>query len=138
MHRQRIYEKLILFLELLGFGGVFLLIWLDEYVDVPSRYFGALKTPPRPQEYWFETCAVLLLGTCIVVATLWVFRRLRFLEDFIRVCAWCRKVEVADQWVTFEDYMKLQHDVKSTHGICPECRATAAKRPATAMADASA
>ncbi len=59
MKKQRRYEKLILLLELLGFGGVLLLIWLDEYVDLPFLYFGALKTPPRPPEYWFETFGVL-------------------------------------------------------------------------------
>ena len=135
MKKQRIYEKLILALELLGFGSVLCIIWLDEFVDVPFLYFGAPKTPPRPQEYWFETCAVLLLGIAIVVATLWVFRRLRFLDDFIRVCAWCRKVEVAaEEWVTFEAYMKLQHDVKSSHGICPACRAKASQRRSAAVA----
>jgi hypothetical protein len=125
-------------LELIGFGGVLLLIWLDEYVDIEFRYLGAPKTPLRPQEYWFETCAVLLLWTVIVLATLWVFRRLRFYDDFIRVCAWCRKVEVAEEWVSFEDYMKLQHDVKSTHGICPTCRANASKRRSAALEDAAA
>lgn len=55
MNKQRRYEKLILLMELLGFGGVLLLIWLDEYVDIPFRYLGALPTPARPQEYWFET-----------------------------------------------------------------------------------
>ena len=137
MQKQRRYEKLILLLELIGFGGVLLLLWLDEYVDVPFRYLGAVKTPARPQEFWFEAVAVLLLGIAVVAATLWVFRRLRVLEDFIRVCSWCRKVEVAGKWVSFEDYMKLQHDVKSTHGICPECRAGASKRPAAELAAAS-
>ena len=138
MKKQRIYEKLILLLELIGFGGVLLLIWLDEYADIEFHYFGAAKTPLRPQEYWFETCAVLLLGTVIVLATLWVFRRLRFYDDFIRVCAWCRKVEVAEEWVTFEDYMKRQHDVKSTHGICPTCRTNASKRRSAVLEDAAA
>ena len=138
MKKQRIYEKLILLLEVIGFGGVLLLIWLDEYADIEFRYFGAAKTPLRPQEYWFETCAVLLLGTVIVLATLWVFRRLRFYDDFIRVCAWCRKVEVAEEWVSFEDYMKRQHDVKSTHGICPTCRTNASKRRSAVLEDAAA
>ncbi|MEO8044558.1 MAG: hypothetical protein ABI674_06590 [Spartobacteria bacterium] len=137
MKKQRRYEKLILLLELIGFGAVLLVVWLDEYVDLPFRVFGALPTPPRPEEYWFETFAILLLAIGVIAATLWVFRRLRFLEDFIRVCSWCRKVEVADEWVSFEDYMKLQHDVKSTHGICPECRASASKRPASELASAS-
>ena len=59
MKKQHVYEKLILAIELIGFGGVLLLIWLDEYLDLPFRYLGAPKTPPRPQEFWFETCAVL-------------------------------------------------------------------------------
>ncbi|MEO5718709.1 MAG: hypothetical protein ABIR29_09085 [Chthoniobacterales bacterium] len=137
MKKQRRYEKLILLMELIGFGSVLLLIWLDEFVDIPHLYLGALPTPPRPQEYWFETFAILLLAIAVVSATLWVFRRLRFLEDFIRICAWCRRVEVADEWVSFEDYMKLLHEVKSTHGICPECRANASKRPASEPASAS-
>ncbi|MGI8889747.1 MAG: hypothetical protein ACR2G0_03055 [Chthoniobacterales bacterium] len=137
MKKQRVYEKLILLLELVGFGGVLAIIWLDEYIDIPNLYFGAAKTPARPQEYWFETCAVLLLGTCIVLATLWVFRRLRIIENFIRVCAWCRRVNLEDHWLSFEDYMKVQHDVRSTHGICPDCRATAKKLPAESGAESA-
>jgi len=127
--KQHAYEKFILSLELLGFGAVLLVIWLDEYFDLPFRYLGAPKTPPRPQEYWFETMAILLLAIAIVSSTLWVFRRLRVIERFIQVCAWCRKVNVGDEWVSFEQYLKRQHDVKSTHGICPACRASASKRP---------
>ena len=99
---------------------------------MPFRFLGALKTPLRPQEFWFEALAVLLVATAVVTATLWVFRRLRILESFVQVCAWCRKVNVAEEeWVSFEQYLKREHDVLSTHGICPECRSTASKpRPA--------
>jgi hypothetical protein len=136
--KQHAYEKFILSLELFGFGAALLVIWLDEYVDVPFRYFGAPKTPPRPQEYWFETITVLLLATAIVIATLWVFRRLRIMEHLIQVCAWCHKVNVGDEWVSFEQYMKRQHDVKSTHGICPGCRSSASKRPPAPVLESSA
>lgn len=133
IEEQHRYEKVILGLELTGFAAVMAILWLDEYVDVPFRLFGALKTPPRPQEFWFEALAVLLVATGVVLATLWVFRRLRFLENFIQVCAWCRKVNVGEEWVSFEQYLKREHDVKSSHGICPTCRATASARPAAAI-----
>ncbi len=45
MKQQRLYEKLILFLELVGFGGVLLIIWLDEYIDIPFRYLGRIARP---------------------------------------------------------------------------------------------
>ncbi|MEO7167555.1 MAG: hypothetical protein ABI787_06365 [Spartobacteria bacterium] len=138
IERQHTYEKVILGLELFGFGAILFVFWLDEFVDVPFRYFGAPQTPPRPQEFWFEALILLLVGTAVVAATLWVFRRLRLLEGFVQVCAWCRKVEVGGDWVTFEQYLKRTHDVHSTHGICPTCRVEATKRPATPLADASA
>ena len=96
------------------------------------RFLGARKTPLRPQEFWFEAITVLLVATAVIAATLWVFRRLRVLESFVQVCAWCRKVNVDDDWVSFEEYLKRELDVRSTHGICPTCRANASKRPATA------
>src|SRR6266446_8222167 len=112
--KQHTYEKVILGIELFGFAAVLMVIWLDEYLDVPFRFFGAAKTPLRPQEFWFETLTVLLLATAVVAATLWVFRRLRFLERFIQICAWCRKVNVGDEWVPIEEYLKREHDLRST------------------------
>ena len=127
---SHIYERVILAIELIGFSILLAVLWLDEYVDVPFRFFGALKTPLRPQEFWFEALSVLLVATAVIAATLWVFRRLRILEGFIQVCAWCRKVNVEDEWVSFEQYLKRELDVQATHGICPECRANATRRPA--------
>lgn len=123
--RQYTYEKVILGLELLGFAAVIAILWLDEYVDLPFRFLGAAKTPLRPQEFWLEALSVLLVATGVVVATLWVFRRLRVAEGFIQVCAWCRKVHLGEDWISFEQYLRRAHDVLSSHSICPECRAAA-------------
>jgi hypothetical protein len=128
IEQQHTYEKVILGLELVGFAALLAILWLDEYVDLPFRFFGALKTPLRPEEFWFEALAVLLVATGVVAATLWIFRRLRLLEGFIQVCAWCRKVKVRDEWLPFEQYLKREHDVQATHGICPGCRAEASMR----------
>jgi len=49
------------------------------------------------------------------------------LKKFLRVCAWCKKICITDpetkeeKWVTFEEYMKLEHKFTSSHGICPGC-----------------
>jgi hypothetical protein len=125
IEKQHTYEKVILGLELTGFAVMLAVLWLDENVDIPHRFFGAMKTPLRPQEFWFEAFTLLLVAVGVVIATLWVFRRLRILEGFIQVCAWCRKVNLNDSWITFEQYLKREHDVHLTHGICPECRAAA-------------
>jgi hypothetical protein len=132
IEEQHTYERVILAIEVVGFSILLAILWLDEYIDVPFRFLGALKTPLRPQEFWFEAIAVLLVATAVIAATLWVFRRLRMLEGFIQVCAWCRKVHVGEEWMSFEQYLRRELDVQSTHDICPECRANASKRPAAA------
>ena len=134
LEKQHTYEKVNIGLELVGFAALLAILWLDEYVDVPFRFFGALKTPLRPEEFWFEALAVLLVAISVVAATLWIFQRLRILEGFIQVCAWCRKVNVRDEWLPFEQYLKREHDVQATHGICPACRA-AASAPKRAAAN---
>jgi hypothetical protein len=128
LEQQHTYEKIILGLELLGFAMVIAVLWLDEFVDVPYRYLGAKATPLRPQEFWFEALTVLLVGVGVVVATIWNFRRLRFLEGLVQICAWCRRVNVGDEWVSVEQYLTLEHDLQSTHGICPNCRSDPAAR----------
>jgi hypothetical protein len=127
VEQSHTYEKVILVIELVGFALLLAVLWLDEYLDVPFRYFGALKTPLRPQEFWFEAITTLLVASAVIAATLWVFRRLRILKSYLQVCAWCRKVNLDDDWISFEQYLQRELDVKSSHGICPTCRANATK-----------
>jgi hypothetical protein len=122
------YEKVILTIELVGFAVLLAVLWLDEYLDVPFRFLGAPKTPLRPQEFWFEAITTVLVASAVIAATLWVFRRLRILKSFIQVCAWCRKVNLDDDWISFEQYLQRELDMRSSHGICPTCRANATKR----------
>ena len=138
IEQSHTYEKVILGIELFGFAVLLGVLWLDEYLDVPFRFLGALRTPLRPQEFWFEAITTLLVASIVISATLWVFRRLRILESYIQICAWCRKVNVKDEWISFEQYLKRQHEVLSTHGICPECRANATRPSAGSRAVATA
>ncbi len=49
------------------------------------------------------------------------------LRQFLRVCAWCKKISVTDtetgeeKWLGFEEYMSREHKSTSSHGICPAC-----------------
>ena len=108
-----------------GEAGLFFIVtivlWLDEFVDVPYRFLGAPKTPYRPQEYILETASVLIVALVVIPTTLLILRRLRRVERFLRVCAWCRKVWVDDEWVNLEEYVLKEHSLKSSHGICEEC-----------------
>jgi hypothetical protein len=97
------------------------IIWVDEFLDMPYLLFGATPTPRRLEEYIIETVSVAIVAILVIAGTILLLRRLDRAERFLRVCAWCRKVWLGDRWVVFEEYVKKEHMLKSSHGICPEC-----------------
>jgi len=50
-----------------------------------------------------------------------LLKRIRQLEEFMRVCSWCRRIDYKGQWITLEKFMEQGFDTPTTHGICPEC-----------------
>lgn len=100
----------ILWYEDAGFLLLIGMSWLDEYHEVW-------------QESAVESGAVLVVWLAVHVFTRRLISRLHHLERFLRVCAWCRKVEHEDGWMPFEQFLDRRLDTKATHGMCPECAA---------------
>jgi hypothetical protein len=113
-------SRALMLVEAAGFGLVILLIWADELFDLPHALLGAAPTPLRLSEATLESVAVLGLGALTSFLTLRVLRRLRYLESFLVLCAWCHRVRNGQQWVPIERFL-ADHDTTTSHGICPEC-----------------
>jgi len=107
--------------ELVLFSAILTVLWMDEFLDFPYRVLGATPTPFRPEEFIVESTFCCIVALIVIIGTLLFFRRLDKLEQYLRVCAWCRKVWLGDRWVTFEEYLLIKHTLKSSHSICPEC-----------------
>jgi len=103
------------------FSLVLFVIWLDEFIDLPHLFFGAPSRPFRLEEFILETVSILILAVVVITVTLVIQYRARRVEQFLRVCAWCRKVWLDDKWVSFEEYMHKSQALRSSHGICEEC-----------------
>ena len=57
--------------------------------------------------------------------------RIKFLEGFLSVCAWCKKVktdEASATWIEMEEFLKLQIPEGLSHGMCPDCLEGALKK----------
>jgi hypothetical protein len=42
------------------------------------------------------------------------------LEHFVTICAWTRRVQCEGRWISFEEYLAKEFNVRCTHGICEE------------------
>jgi len=105
----------------LGFLAVIVLCYLDELLKLPTLIF---SNHPFAFVYRRSTLEMLLfLGVWLLVSnsTRRLLQRVRQLEGFLRVCAWCRRIDYKGEWMRLEDFMEQGFDTPTTHGICPEC-----------------
>jgi hypothetical protein len=120
--------KWILWFETLGFLLLILLSWLDELVSLPQLIFGGdTHGGPNWHEAVLESSALVMVWCVVILFTKRLMRRLFYLDDFLRVCAWCRKIGYGDEWTTVEDYFSRGFAIKTSHGICPACEAKSAE-----------
>ena len=120
MKKNSQLTKIVLY-QNLGFLGIIVLCFLDELMKLPSLIF---SDHPFAFVYRRSTLEMLLvLGVWFLVSmsTRRVLERVRYLEKFMRVCAWCRRINYHDEWMRLEEFMQQGFDTPTTHGICAEC-----------------
>jgi len=124
-----------------GFLGILVICYLDDLLKLPALIF---SEHPFAFVYRQSTLNILLvLGVWFLVSrsTRRILDRISYLEKFLRVCAWCRRIHFKGEWMPLEEFMRQSFDTPTTHGICGFClekqqaaidKAKAARRQAAA------
>ncbi|HXR04505.1 MAG TPA: hypothetical protein VN836_07340 [Verrucomicrobiae bacterium] len=113
------YLTKIVFIQNLGFLAIILLCYLDELLKLPTLIFS-----DHPFVFRRATLEMLLffaVWLLVSSSTRRLLKQIRQLEEFMRVCAWCRRIDYKGKWITLETFMEQGFDTPTTHGICPEC-----------------
>jgi hypothetical protein len=110
----------ILLVEAVGFLAVIAACWGAAFFDLPHYFFGE-----APGFDWgravLRTAVIVPVWGWVHFSTRHLLKRLRYLEEFLLVCAWCRKVGNEGEWKTMEEYFGSKYGEHTSHGICPEC-----------------
>lgn len=110
----------ILWIEAIGFSLLIALCWLTEIIRLPHIAFAEAFTPDWRRAL-LRTVVILVVWAAVHAATRRLLKRLHYLEEFLRVCSWCRKVCHDGEWLPMEKYFKSKFATKTTHSMCPEC-----------------
>ena len=119
--KQSLYWQKALFWHSLGFLIIILLTWCNAIFDLTYYLFGFPQHTEDINQTVVSTAVILLLWMLSGYKIYLVVSRLSYLESFLHVCAWCKKIEHNDQWLSLEDHFTMKTGGKATHGICPEC-----------------
>jgi len=120
MTKKRLTKTILLY-ESIGFGIVILFLWADEVFDLPHHILGAPATPINWIESALESTLTLGLGIFTIILTWNLLKRIKYLEGFVPVCLFCKRVRVDDQWIDMETYIIDHSEAEITHSLCPDC-----------------
>jgi hypothetical protein len=118
--KYKTHPKYIYWIEAIGFTAIIALSWANELIGLPGIIFGGPVTTNWHAAI-IETCIALLVLSAVHLMTRKILKRLYYLEEFLRVCSWCRKIGYNGTWVPIEEYFGREFATKTSHSICPEC-----------------
>ncbi len=104
-----------------GFLGIIALCFLDELIKLPSLIFSDHPFAFVYRRTTLEMLLVLAVWFVVSNSTRRVLESVQYLEKFMRVCAWCRRINYQGEWMRLEEFMKQGFDTPTTHGMCSEC-----------------
>jgi len=110
----------ILWVEAIAFLMIIALSWLTEAIRIPHLIYGESFVPNWHRAI-LRTVVIALIWFWVHLATKKLLKRLHYLEEFLRVCGWCRKVSHGTEWIEMERYLKSKFATKTSHGMCPDC-----------------
>jgi hypothetical protein len=119
MTTQTNHSRILLY-EGIGFFSIIVLSWLSEFSDLPS-FVGSTAYVPNWRESTLETVIVLLVATPVMTLTKRFVTRLHYVEGFLRVCAWCKKMEHDGKWISLEEFFDSKFQTETSHGMCLAC-----------------
>jgi hypothetical protein len=105
----------------LGFLVILALCYLEDLLKLPLLIFSGHPFMVFYRRSTLEILLVLCVWFLVSGSTRRILDRIRYLEKFMRVCAWCRRIDYQGRWMPLEEFMQQGFDTPTTHGICKEC-----------------
>ena len=110
----------IIWYEVAAFGAIIAISWANEIGGLAQNLFGG-NYFPNWQHAAVETVITILVAAPTIFLSWRLSKRLHYLEGFLRICAWCRKVGQSDDWISIEEFVQKKLNTQTSHGICPAC-----------------
>jgi len=105
----------------LGFLVILAISYLDDLLKLPTLIFSEHPFAFVYRQSTLDILLVLAVWFLVSTSTRRILDRIRYLEKFMRVCAWCRRINFKGEWMPLEEFMRQGFDTPTTHGICTEC-----------------
>ncbi|MBT3191265.1 MAG: hypothetical protein HN341_01790 [Verrucomicrobia bacterium] len=105
---------------------LFLLVWVNEFLDISALLYDTPMTPPDLTRACLASAGVLLAAIIAVGHTYVQQQQLIF--GILTMCSYCHKIRISEEdWERVEEYVGKRSTAAFSHGICPACYEDAKK-----------
>jgi hypothetical protein len=119
--RQILHWQQALLWHGLGFTVLVVLTWFDALFDLTHYLLGEEPRTRNIGEVAIKTAVIVVLWIGSGYKLYRIVSRLSYLENFLHVCSWCRKIQHQDMWLSLEEHFQRRTGGEVSHGICPDC-----------------
>lgn len=111
----------VLLCQSIGFLVIIVVCLFDELLGLSSLVLGDHSYIVDLRSSTLKM--LLILGVWLLVSgsTRRILAEARHLAEFMKVCAWCRRIEHEGHWMPIEKFVRLGFDKRTSHGICEDC-----------------
>ncbi len=107
----------VLLYEVVAFMTLLVSIWVGSLLPILLRYRATMEW----EDPILETTALVSVAVPTLLLSKRILDRLHYLEGFLRLCAWCHRVNVNGEWILIEEFLKRRLSTQTSHGICESC-----------------
>ncbi len=111
----------ILLYQSIGFLAIIGLAWLDDWLNLSQLIFGENSLLPDFHASTLSMLFILAVWFLVMTSTRRMLDHVRYLEGFLKVCAWCRRIDHRGRWISLESFLQEGFDTPTSHGICEDC-----------------
>ncbi len=111
----------VLWVQSAGFLAVIAVCMIDELTGLTALIMGNQPYITDFKSTILKALLILAVWLLVTGSTRRLLERTQYLESFMRVCAWCRRIEHKGQFMSLEEFFQQVFDTPTSHGICQEC-----------------
>lgn len=111
----------VLICQSLGFLSIIFVCLFDELLGLSALIFRDQSYIVDLQGFTLKMLLILCVWLLVSGTTRRIMTRAQHLAKFMKVCAWCHRIEHQGQWMPIEKFLTLGSARKTSHGICHDC-----------------
>src|SRR5258708_3880435 len=100
----------VLWVQSTGFLAVIAVCMLDELIGLTNLILGDQSYISDFKASLLKALLIFAVWLLVTGTTRRVLERTRYLESFMRICAWCRRIEHKGQFMSLEDFFQQGFD----------------------------